>query len=75
MINKIAVKRQRKTKKESYALLLSHQSKIFYVTMKNIEVSLTGHRRFLSDTLIMLSNEYMVLLKALIPQAPLKNCH
>ena len=75
MINKIAVKRQRKTKKESYALLLSHQSKIFYVTMKNIEVSLTGHHRFLSDTLIMLSNEYMVLLKALIPQAPLKNCH
>jgi len=75
MINKIAVKRQRKTKKGSYAHLLSHQSKIFYVTMKNIEVSLTGHRRFLSDTLIISSNEYMVLLKVLIPQAPLKNCH
>ena len=40
----VAIDNNSKTKKESYTHLLSRQSKIFGVPMKNIEMSLTGHR-------------------------------
>ena len=40
----VAIENNSKTKKESYTHLLNRQSKIFGVPMKNIEMSLTGHR-------------------------------
>ena len=40
----MAIENNSNTKKESYTHLLSRQSKMFGVPMKNIEMSLTGHR-------------------------------
>ena len=47
----VAIDNNSKTKKESYIHLLSRQSKIFGVPMKNIEMSLTGHRRYITTDL------------------------